>query len=76
MAQVLVALVQAIRNIQSTLVNRFRKQNIAQVTKFNGYGNKDPAKWVKRFDAACLTNNWIANWQKDIARSFLNKSAF
>jgi len=36
--------VQAIRNIQPASVNVPREQNIAQVPKFNGYGNKDPAK--------------------------------
>jgi len=57
MTQVLATLVQTIGNIQSAPAQGSRKQNIAQVPKFNGYENEDLAKWVKRFDAACLTNN-------------------
>ncbi len=62
--------------MQSAPVQRPRKQNIAQVSKFHGYRNKNPAKWAKRFDVACLTNNWQAAQQRDIARSFFDKSAF
>jgi len=58
MAQMLAALAQAIRNIQPASANVSRKQNIAQVPKFNGYGNENLAEWTKRFDVACLTNNW------------------
>ncbi len=43
-AQVLAALAQAIRNMQPALVQGPREQNIAQIPKFHGYGNKDPAK--------------------------------
>ena len=56
-AQALTALAQVLENLQPAPVQGFRKQNIAQVPKFHGYKNEDPAKWVKRFDAACLTNN-------------------
>jgi len=76
MAQALAALVQAIGNIQPALANAPREQNIAQVLKFNRYENEDSAEWVKRFDAMCLTNNWQANKQKDIARSFLDRLVF
>ncbi len=76
MAQVLAALAQAIGNIQLASANVPREQNITQVSKFNGYGNEDPAEWTKRFNMICLTNNWQANRQKNIARSFLNESAF
>ncbi len=60
MAQALAALVQAIGNMQSASGQGSREQNIAQVPKFHRYENKDPAKWAKRFDVACLTNNWRA----------------
>ncbi len=53
-----------------------REQNIAQVPKFHEYGNEDPTEWAKRFDVACLTNNWRAARQKDIAGSFFDGSAF
>ncbi len=61
MAQALTALAQALRNMQPASAQALRKQNIAQVPKFHGYGNKDSAEWAKRFDAACLTNNWRPN---------------
>ena len=76
MAQALTALAQALGNMQPAPAQALREQNIAQVLKIHGYGNEDPAKWAKRFDAACLTNNWRPNRQKDIAGSFLNRSAF
>ncbi len=56
-AQALAALAQTIENMQPVLVNRSRKQNIAQVFKFNRYGNENLTEWVKRFDAICLMNN-------------------
>ncbi len=56
-SQALATLAQAIRNMQLALVNASREQNIAQVPKFNGYENEDPAEWAKRFNAACFTNN-------------------
>ena len=62
--------------MQPTPIQEPRKQNIAQVPKFHGYGNEDPAEWAKRFDVAYLTNNWRAARQKDIVRSFLNRPAF
>ena len=62
--------------MQLALANRSRKQNIVQVFKFNRYRNKDLIEWAKRFDAIYLTNNWPANRQKNIARSFLDRSAF
>ncbi len=37
-------LIQTIRNIQLALVNRFKEQNIVQVSKFNRYGNEDLTK--------------------------------
>ncbi len=58
MAQALIALAQALGNMQPAPA---QAQNIAQVPKFHGYGNEDPAEWTKRFDAACLTNNWRSN---------------
>src|SRR6266498_3955140 len=75
-SQALTALAQALGNLQLAPVQAPREQNIAQVPKFHGYGNEDPAEWVKRFNAACLTNNWRPNRQKDIARSFLDGLAF
>ncbi len=75
-SQALTALAQALGNLQLAPVQAPREQNIAQVPKFHGYGNEDPAEWVKRFDTACLTNNWRLNRQKNIAGSFLNRSAF
>ena len=76
MAQALTALATALENLQPAPAQALREQNIAQVPKFHGYGNEDPAEWAKRFDAACLTNNWRPNRQKDIAGSFLDRSAF
>src|SRR6266498_152818 len=76
MAQALTALAAALGNLQPALAQAPREQNITQVPKFHSYGNKDPAEWAKRFDAACLTNNWRPNRQKDIAGSFLNRPAF
>ena len=76
MAQALTALATALGNLQPAPAQASREQNIAQVPKFHGYGNEDPAEWAKRFDAACLTNNWRPNRQKDIAGSFLDRSAF
>src|SRR6266542_1698396 len=61
MAQVLTALAAALGNLQPALAQAPREQNIAQVPKFYGYGNEDPTEWAKRFDAACLTNNWRLN---------------
>ncbi len=75
-AQTLTALAQALGNLQLASAQAPRKQNIAQVLKFHGYGNEDPIKWAKRFDAACLTNNWRAARQKDIVESFFNELAF
>ena len=43
--------------MQPAPVQGLREQNITQVPKFYGYGNKDPTEWAKRFDATCLTNN-------------------
>ncbi len=65
-------LAQALGNLQPGS----RKQNITQVPKFHGYRNEDSAEWAKRFDTACLTNNWRAARQKDIAESFLDRPAF
>ncbi len=76
MAQALTALVQALENLQPASAQALREQNIAQVSKFHGYGNEDPAEWAKRFDATCLMNNWRPNRQKDIAGSFLDRPAF
>ena len=75
-AQALTALAAALGNLQPAPAQAPREQNIAQVPKFHGYGNEDPAEWAKRFDAACLTNNWRLNRQKDIAGSFLDRPAF
>ena len=61
--------------MQPALANRPKKQNITQISKFHGYRNENPVEWAKRFNAICLTNNWIANWQKDIAGSFLDGPA-
>ncbi len=61
MAQALVALAQAIGNIQPASANVLKEQNIAQVPKFNKYRNEDSAEWAKRFDMTCLINNWQAN---------------
>ena len=52
------ALAQALGNLQLVPAQALREQNIAQILKFHGYGNEDPTKWAKRFDAACLINNW------------------
>ena len=76
MAQVLTAIAQALGNLQLALAQAPREQNIAQVPKFHGYGNEDPTEWAKRFDAACLTNNWRPARQKDIAESFFDRLAF
>ena len=57
-AQALTALAQALGNLQLALAQALREQNIAQVSKFHGYRNKNPTEWAKRFDVACLTNNW------------------
>jgi len=76
MAQALMALAQALGNLQPALTQAPREQNIAQVSKFHGYGNEDPTEWAKRFDTACLTNNWRLARQKDIARSFFDRPAF
>ncbi len=75
-AQALTALVQALGNLQSVPVQGPRKQSITQIPKFHGYENEDLTEWAKRFDVACLTNNWRAARQKDIAESFLDGSAF
>ncbi len=75
-AQALTALEAALGNLQPAPVQAPREQNIAQVPKFYGYENEDLAEWAKRFDAACLTNNWRLNRQKDIAGSFLDRPAF
>ncbi len=56
-AQALIALAQVLENLQPAPVQGPREQNITQVSKFHGYGNEDPAEWVKKFDTACLTNN-------------------
>ena len=74
--QALTALVAVLGNLQPAPAQALREQNIAQVPKFHGYGNKDPAEWAKRFDAVCLTNNWRLNRQKDIAESFFDRPAF
>ena len=76
MVQTLTALAAALGNLQPAPAQAPREQNIAQVSKFHGYGNEDPAEWAKRFDATCLTNNWRPNRQKDIAGSFLDRPAF
>ncbi len=76
MAQALTALTTALGNLQPAPAQAPREQNIVQVPKFHGYGNENPAEWAKRFDAACLTNNWRPNRQKDIAGSFLDRPAF
>src|SRR6266542_4051380 len=76
MAQALTALAAALENLQPVPTQAPREQNIAQVPKFHDYGNEDPAEWAKRFDAACLTNNWRPNRQKNIAGSFLDGPAF
>src|SRR6266498_1384264 len=76
MAQALTALATALGNLQPAPAQAPREQNIAQVPKFHSYGNEDPTEWAKRFDAACLTNNWRPNRQKDIAGSFLDGPAF
>jgi len=70
------ALAQVLGNLQLAPAQAPKEQNIAQVPKFHGYGNENPAEWAKRFDAACLTNNWRANRQKNIAGSFLDRPAF
>ncbi len=57
-AQALAALAQAIENMQPVSPQGPQKQNITQIPKFHRYRNKDPTEWVKRFDAACLINNW------------------
>ncbi len=44
MAQALAALVTALRNLQPAPAQVPREQNIAQVPKFHGYGNEDPAE--------------------------------
>src|SRR6266540_2973533 len=75
-AQALAALAQALGNLQPAPAQASKEQNIAQVLKFHGYGNKDPTEWAKRFDAAYLTNNWRAARQKDIAESFFDRPAF
>ncbi len=75
-AQVLITLAQALGNLQPAPVQAPREQSIAQVPKFHGYGNEDPTKWAKRFDAACLMNNWRLARQKNIAGSFLDRSVF
>ncbi len=60
-AQALTALAAALGNLQPAPAQAPREQNIAQVPKFHGYGNEDPAEWAKRFDAVCLMNNWRPN---------------
>ena len=70
------ALAQALGNLQPAPAQTPREQNIVQVSKFHGYRNEDPTKWAKRFDAVCLTNNWRAARQKDIAGSFFDRPAF
>src|SRR6266498_4996065 len=76
MAQALTALTAALGNLQPAPAQASRKQNITQVPKFHGYENEDPTEWAKRFNAACLTNNWRAARQKDIAGSFFDRPAF
>jgi len=76
MAQALTALAVALGNLQPAPAQAPREQNIAQVPKFHRYGNENPSEWAKRFDAACLTNNWRLNRQKDITGSFLDGPAF
>jgi len=44
MAQALTALATALGNLQPTSAQASREQNIAQVPKFHGYGNEDPAE--------------------------------
>ncbi len=43
-AQALTALVQALGNLQPAPAQAPRKQNIAQILKFHGYGNEDPTE--------------------------------
>jgi len=43
-AQTLAALAQAIGNMQPASANKPKEQNITQVFKFNGYGNKNPTE--------------------------------
>ena len=62
--------------MQPALAQVLREQTIAQVLKFHEYGNENLTEWAKRFDAACLTNNWRAVRQKNIAGSFLDRPAF
>src|SRR6266498_3457323 len=76
MAQALTALAQALGNLQPVPAQVLREQNIAQVLKFHEYRNEDPIEWMKRFNAAYLTNNWRAARQKDIVGSFFDGSAF
>ena len=47
MIQALATLAQAIRNLQSALVQGPREQNIAQIPKFYGYGNE--VQYTNRF---------------------------
>ena len=75
-AQALIALAQALGNLQPAPAQASREQNIAQVPKFHEYDNEDPTEWAKRFDVAYLTNNWKAARQKDIVGSFFEGSAF
>ena len=63
MTQALVALVQVIENIQPAPVQGSRKQNIAQISKFNRYDNEDLTEQAKRFDVIYLMNNQSANRQ-------------
>ncbi len=44
MAQMLTALATTLGNLQPTSAQASREQNIAQVPKFHGYGNEDPAE--------------------------------
>ncbi len=44
MAQALMALAAALGNLQPAPAQAPREQNIAQVSKFHGYGNEDPAE--------------------------------
>ncbi len=76
MAQALIALAQALGNLQPVPAQASREQNISQMPKFYGYENENPTKWAKRFDTTCLTNNWRAARQRNIAESFLNRPAF
>jgi len=69
-------LAQALRNLQLAFAQAPREQNIAQVSKFHEYGNEDSTEWAKRFDTVCLTNNWKAARQKDIAESFFDRPVF